>query len=250
MLAANYVDVEQQSPEWMEMRKGMVTGSMVRHAIAKLASQPSLAKKCEEGKHETCAARHCNCKCHGKRTWYQQCREDYMIDIVTTRLTGLMSSRYVTKAMEEGIEREPDALMAYESLTGEMIVPGGFVLHPEINWYGTSPDGLVGDDIVIEAKCPTQATHMRYIFESQEAKMNGLPYVPEEYIPQVKAHLSCSGRKMAHFISFHPDFPKNLRLLVTEWPADRGAIADQDNEVRKFLDDANTLEESMRSLNL
>src|SRR6185437_2843921 len=168
----------------------------------------------------------------------------------TTRLTGKMSDRYVNKAMEEGIEREPDALQAYEELTGEMIVPGGFVYHPTINWFGTSPDGLVGDDIVIEAKCPTQATHLRYIAEWREANKNGLLYVPEEYLPQVKSHLSCTERALCHFISFHPEFPKNLRLLVSPWKRDKEMLDAQDAEVCKFLDEAAEMEKELRGLTM
>jgi hypothetical protein len=224
MLAANYIEVEQNSPEWLEMRKGMATGSMVRHAIAKLKRQP------KEG------------------VAYMQCREDYMEDIVTTRLTGLMSDRYVSKAMQEGIEREADAIIAYEEHMGVMVAPGGFIYHPEMEWYGTSPDGLVGDSIVIEAKCPTQATHLRYIREARDARLKGLEYVPEEYIPQVKAHLSCSGREVCHFISWHPDFPPNLRFLLTQWSRDKQMLDEQDSEVCKFLDEAEKLETEMRGL--
>lgn len=228
MLADNYIEVEQQSPEWFEMRKGMVTGSMVRHAIGKKKRQP------KEGPTE-----------------YLQLREDYMIDIVTTRITGTMSDRYVSKAMEEGIERESDALIEYEEHCGVMVAPGGFVYHPVIEWYGTSPDFLVGDQIVGEAKCPTQATHLRYISEYMAAKKNGLEYVPEEYLPQVKSHLSCCrDRQVCHFISFNPLFPKHLRLLISEWHRDNGMIAEQDREVCKFLDEAKQMQEEMLALEL
>lgn len=227
MLADNYVEVEQQSPEWMEMRKGCVTGSMVRHAIGKKKRQP------KDGSSE-----------------YLQLREDYMIDIVTTRITGRMSDRYVSKAMQEGVEREPDAIIAYEERFDVMVSPGGLVYHPEIDFYATSPDGLVGDNIVFEAKCPTQATHMRYINEFCEAAKNGIPWVPEEYVPQVKAHLACTGREFCHFVSFNPDFPKNLRLLVSFWPHDKEMLEAQDAEVRKFLDEAAKMEQDMLGLDL
>lgn len=227
MLTDNYVDVEQLSPEWFEMRKGMVTGSMVKNAVAKMKRQP------KDGP-----------------VAYMQCREDYMVDIVTTRLTGSMSDRYVNKAMEEGIEREPDALQAYEKKMGEMIVPGGFVYHPSIEWYGSSPDGLVGDDIVLEAKCPTQATHARYIREYLEAMKYGIQYVPEEYLPQVKSHLGCSKRMECHFISFHPKFPKDQRLLISPWSRDKGAIAEQEKEIVIFLNEAAEMEKELRSAKL
>lgn len=247
MLAANYIDVDQQSPEWMEMRKGMATGSMSRHATAKLAASPSLAKKCQDGKHETCQASHCICSCHGPRNFYQKCRQDYLEDVVTTRITGVMSDRYVSKAMEEGIEREPDALMAYEDATGEMVLPGGFVYHPDIEWFGTSPDGLIGASIVIEAKCPTQTTHFRYLREHKESIAKGLQYVPEDYLPQIKSHLSCTGRSVCHFISFNPHFPKHMRLLVSAWDRDNGAIAEQDAEICKFLKEAAEMEKEWKA---
>lgn len=238
MLPVNYIEVEQQSPEWLEMRKGMVTASMVKHAVAKLATVPSIAKKCADGKHEACAARHCTCQCHGVRTFYQQCREDYMFDVVATRITGEMPDRYVSKAMQEGTNNEPLALAAYENLRDVMVEPIGFVFHPRIKWYGASPDGLLGSDIVIEAKCPTQATHMRYWMEFRDAQAKGLDYVPEEYLEQVKSQLSCTERPMCHFVSYHPKFPESRQLLVSEWRRDKGKIAEQEAEVEKFLVEA------------
>ena len=227
MLAANYIDVEQQSPEWLEMRKGMVTGSMVRHAVSKMKTQPKNGP-----------------------TAYMQFREDYLEDIVTTRLTGDMPDRYVSKAMKEGVELESSAIAEYEMRQGVMVESIGFVFHPTIQWYGSSPDGLLGSDIVIEAKCPTQATHLRYLREYVDAKEKGLEYIPDEYKAQVKAHLSCTERPMCHFISFHPRFPKHLRLLVSPYRRDKGAIAEQDAEVQKFLDEAASLERFMGQLEL
>lgn len=250
MLPANYIDVEQQSPEWMEMRKGCVTGSMVKNVVAKLATIPSLSKKCMDGKHETCKAAHCNCTCHGERAFYQECRENYMVDIVTTRITGRMSDRYVSKAMEDGVEREPTAIAEYEVRQGVMTEPIGIVFHPDIQWYASSPDFLLGSDIVGEAKCPTASTHMRYILEYLDAKEKGLEYVPDEYLPQVKAHLACTGRPLCHFISFHPDFPENTQLLVSPYRRDKGAIEAQDAEVVKFLAEAAELEKRLREIKL
>jgi hypothetical protein len=225
MFPANYIEIDQQSPEWMEMRKGCVTGSMVKHAIAKMKRQP------KEG---PCL--------------YMACREDYMIDVVTTRLTGRMAERYVSKAMEDGVEREVLAISEYETRRGVMTEPIGIVFHPEINWYASSPDFLLGSDIVGEAKCPTESTHLRYILEARDAKTKGLDYVPEEYLPQVKAHLSCTDRPLCHFVSYNPHFPAHLQLLVTEWRRDKGMIAEQDAEVQKFLVEAAELEKSLKEL--
>jgi hypothetical protein len=226
-LPVNYIDVEQQSPEWHEMRKGCVTGSMVKNTCAKMAVQPKNGP-----------------------TKYKQCREDYMIDVVTTRLTGRMAERYVTKAMEDGIEREVLAISEYETRRRVMTEPIGIVFHPSIEWYASSPDFLLGTDIVGEAKCPTEATHLRYILEARDAKAKGLDYVPEEYLPQVKAHLSCTDRPLCHFVSYNPHFPTHLQLLVTEWRRDHQMVAEQDSEVVKFLTEAAQLEASLKEMSL
>jgi hypothetical protein len=226
-LPVNYIDVEQQSPEWHEMRKGCVTGSMVKNTCAKMAVQPKNGP-----------------------TKYKQCREDYMIDVVTTRLTGRMAERYVTKAMEDGIEREVLAISEYETRRRVMTEPIGIVFHPSIEWYASSPDFLLGTDIVGEAKCPTEATHLRYILEARDAKAKGLDYVPEEYLPQVKAHLSCTDRPLCHFVSYNPHFPTHLQLLVTEWRRDHQMVAEQDAEVVKFLAEAAVMEKELRDLKL
>jgi hypothetical protein len=227
MLPVNYIEVEQQSPEWQEMRKGCATGSMIRYATAKMKRQ----KPNEPVK-------------------YMQCREDYMIDVVTTRLTGRMAERYVSKAMEDGIDREPLAICEYEMRRKVMVDTIGIVFHPSIEWYASSPDFLLGTDIVGEAKCPTEATHLRYILEARDAKAKGLDYVPEEYLPQVKAHLSCTDRPLCHFVSYNPHFPTHLQLLVTEWRRDHQMVAEQDAEVVKFLAEAATMEKELRDLKL
>jgi putative phage-type endonuclease len=221
-------NVLQQSADWHEMRKGMITGSMVGDAIAKMATQPHLTKKCEQGKHGTCEAGYCNCSCHGARpgTLYQKCREDYMWDLVATRLTGQMPDRYVSRAMEFGTEHEPEAIAAYESKMGCMVEPVGFAFHPTIQWFGASPDGLVGDDGCIEVKCPNSATHLSYILDG---------CVPDDYLPQMKAVMACAERKWCDFVSFDPRMPKSLRLFVRRLERDQPMIDELEAEVVKFL---------------
>lgn len=224
-LPANYIDVQQQSPEWFQMREGMLTGSVTDDATCKMKRQP------KEGP-----------------VAYYEARHNLMVDIALTRVTGIMPEHYVSRAMEQGIEREPMAVAAYEMARDVMTDSIGFVFHPEIKWFGTSPDFLLGSDIVGEVKCPTAATHLRYLIEADDARSKGLDYVPEEYLPQVKAHLSCTGRPLLHFVSFNPDFPKHQQLLITEWRRDKGMIEEQDREVVKFLAETDALVERIKAL--
>jgi hypothetical protein len=71
----------------------------------------------------------------------------------------------------------------------------GFVLHPKFDFTGSSPDGLVGSEGVLETKCPTTAKHLEYVIAGR---------VPEDYVPQIAWELACTGRKWADFVSFDP----------------------------------------------
>jgi predicted phage-related endonuclease len=69
---------------------------------------------------------------------------------------------------------------------------------------GYSPDGLVGDDGLIEIKSPRQKTHLKSLLTNQ---------VPGEYIPQVQTGLAVSGRAWCDFISYAPGLPLFVRRV-------------------------------------
>ncbi|PFX32846.1 putative RNA-directed DNA polymerase from transposon BS [Stylophora pistillata] len=57
------------------------------------------------------------------------------------------------KAVQWGVTNESEAIKAFTMRTGLAVVETGVWLH-ESGVLGASPDGLVGDDSVLEAKCP------------------------------------------------------------------------------------------------
>ena len=57
-------------------------------------------------------------------------------------------------ATEYGQEHEPEARIEYVMQTGNAVEETGFHVHHRIDWMGASPDGLVGDDGLLELKCP------------------------------------------------------------------------------------------------
>ena len=79
-------------------------------------------------------------------------------------------------------------MKAYERLTGHDVSETGLWLHPEISWLAASPDGLVGDEGVLEVKCPVYKIHSE---------------VPKHYMPQVQAEMEMTGRAWCDFVSFH-----------------------------------------------
>ena len=70
-----------------------------------------------------------------------------------------------------GNSHEPYARRAYEVLLQMRAEPCDFVVHPKHSWLGATPDGYVGDNGLIEIKCP--------YYQIQER-------VPAQYMAQVR----------------------------------------------------------------
>jgi len=107
--------------------------------------------------------------------------------------------------------------------------PGGFALHASIPRFGASPDGLVGNDGLVEFKCPTTAVHLEYV-------ANGV--VPEEYHWQMLAQMACTERQWCDFVSFDPRLPDKFQLFIRRFHRDEARIAEMEAEVMKFLQEA------------
>ena len=199
--------VVQQSVDWLQMRCGIVTASRVPDLVAKLKNgKPSAS------------------------------REKYMKELICENLTGRATDRYVTQAMEHGIEFEPQAIAAYEVAVDVIADDGGFALHPKIGKFGASIDRLVGKDGGVNAKCPTSTTHLDWL-------MAGV--IPEEYEPQMLAEIACYELEWCDFISFDPRMPGKLQLFVRRLHRDEKKIKAMEDEVCRFLEE---LAENLRLL--
>ena len=155
-------------------------------------------------------------------------RKNLKMDLVAERLTGKPTDSFTNSAMQWGTEQEPFARIAYEAYKGIFVEQIPFVDHPTIEWFGCSPDGLVGEDGLIEIKCPNTTTHIEYLQE-------GKP--PSKYIPQMMAQMACTGRKWCDFASFDPRMPEELQLFVVRLNRDDAYIQEMEAEVKKFLDE-------------
>jgi putative phage-type endonuclease len=159
---------------------------------------------------------------------YSAARDKYLMEKVVERLTGRAAENYVSPAMEWGIDTEPLARAAYEEEMDVQVEPGNLFYHPKIEWYCASPDGLVSDDGLIEIKCPTTSVHLETICQNE---------IPEEYLPQMAAQMSCSERKYCDYVSFDPRVPANLQLFIKRYPRPNDeAMALMEQEVQGFLD--------------
>jgi putative phage-type endonuclease len=190
-------EIIQGSDEWFACRAGKVTASRVADVISK-----------------------------GRGGEESASRRNYKAELVCERLTGKKTEGFTTKAMADGVDREPLARALYESKYAVFVDEVAFVEHPTIAMAGASPDGLVGEEGCIEIKSPQMATHIDY-FKA------GVPV--SKYIPQMAWQLACTGRKWVDFVSFNPDFPDYLQLFVVRYHRDDDYIRQVESEVMKFL---------------
>jgi hypothetical protein len=127
----------------------------------------------------------------------------YAAKIVAKRL-GVYTEPPPTYWMEWGMEQEPNAIHAYEKSTGEQVQRVGFVLPDGTDAYGGSPDGLVGNDGIIECKCPAPETLIQYHADGR---------VPITYKPQIQGLLLITGRAWCDFMVFHPELTPFVRRV-------------------------------------
>jgi len=91
---------------------------------------------------------------------------------------------------------------------------------------GASPDGLVGDDGLVEIKCPISATHIDTLLGSN---------VPSKYNTQMQWQMACTGRKWCDLVSYDPRLPEHMQLFMARVPRDEVYIQEITKEVTTFL---------------
>ena len=195
---------EQRTEEWFAARLGKVTASRIKDVLA------------------------------GKTT---AARRNYLAQLVVERMTQKAPESFTNAAMQWGTDQEPFARAAYEARNGVLVDETGLVDHPVIPNSGASPDGLVGQDGLVEIKCPNTATHMDTL----------LSRTPDsDYIGQMQWQMACTGRKWCDFVSFDPRMPSHLQLFVKRIERNDEYIEQLEKEVVQFLME---VEDKVKKLN-
>ena len=149
------------------------------------------------------------------------------LELAIERITGKSASSVtMNQAMRDGVEREPDARRLFEAVTQKEVALCGSFNHPTIVNTSASPDGLLrGENAVLEIKCPTHATHAKNLMSEK---------MPKNYEYQVQWQIQCTESDFAYFASYHPDFPKDLRLKYVKVDKDDSIIKSLEEAVRQF----------------
>ena len=194
--------MEQRTDEWFKARLGKVTASKIHDIMIKT--------KVGESTYKT----------------------KYRLQLVTERLTGKVVPMFMNDAMKHGVEYEDEAKLEYANrnklLVGTDLTDVGMIDHPTIDMCGASPDGLVGDDGLIEIKCPQPMTHTTTLETG---------HIHKRYEHQMMWQMACVGDhiKWCDFVSYHPDFPDDLKMFIKRVPRDNELIARLEEEVSTFV---------------
>lgn len=188
--------VLQGTPEWCEQRRGKVTASRIADLMAKTKSG------------------------------YSASRQNYLMQLLCERLTGKIEEGYKSAAMQRGNDLEAEARNWYQLETGESVKEVSFIDHPEINFAGASPDGLVGAEGLIEIKCPNTATHIETLRKKEPI---------DRYYKQMQWQMAVTGRKWCDFVSFDNRLPDNLAYFCKRILRDETVIQEIEQEVQAFL---------------
>lgn len=158
-------ELEQGSAEWHRLRLGKVTASRMSDVLSK-----------------------------GRGKAPSKTAETYMMELIAERLTGEAKPFFENEAMRWGTETEPQARSMYEVNNNIVSVDEvAFIEHSE--FVGVSPDGLIGEDGMLEIKCPTTITQIK----------RALTYdYSEDYKAQIQMQLWVAQREWCDFVSFDP----------------------------------------------
>lgn len=201
--------IEQRTPEWFEARLGRVTASKIADVMAKGRSGAPSAT-----------------------------RANYAAQLVAEGLTGAAYETFQSAAMVHGNEAEEQARAVYTMNTGRVVAEVGFIPHPSIDMCGASPDGVIGEDGLIEIKCPNTATHI--------ASLRG-GSIDGGYMKQMQFQMACTGRSWCDFVTFDPRMPDEMQMLIRRVERSDEQINDIEAEVQAFLAEVAATEADLRA---
>lgn len=127
------LNLKQNSDEWLEARKGVVTASAFNKIVT--------PAKCERSTSST----------------------TYMYELIA-EIMGATNESFSNEWTERGHELEDEARATFEFLTDLKVDIIGMI-KTDCGLIGCSPDGLIGHNGGIEIKCPKASTHIKYLID-------------------------------------------------------------------------------------
>jgi len=200
-----FIDINQNTDEWLALRAGKLTSSKLGCVMAN----------------------------YGKA--FGEPAKKYAVNVAIEQITGNpISGGYSNEHMERGHEQEPMARMMYEEHNFSDVTNGGFF---DLGLVGCSPDGLVGDDGVIEIKSVIASVQFANVKRGK---------VDPAYFWQCVGNLKFTGREWLDFVSYCSEFPEGKqlfthRIYAKDLAEEFKQIDLRVSEFQKLVDDAKEL---------
>ena len=203
-----HYDFEQGTPEWLEARKGAITGSKFRDARDRLKNgNPS-----------------------SKAILYAQ-------DVARERCGGTAEKVFQNAAMRIGSEQEQFANAAYEARTGKLVEPVGF-FKTDDGMFGLSPDGLIDDDGVLEIKTMVGSSTLFTAVADGDISA---------YQDQCDGYLWLLGRKWVDLVLWAPDMADlGLDMVIHRITRNEERIEKLEADLMAFSLTVRTYESALR----
>lgn len=179
--------VDQNSPEWDQIRSGRFTAS----EIWKLMVPPKTKLAVDAGELSETAL-------------------SYVNDKVAEVMTGQCKQQGYAFPLVWGTEKEPEAIAEFIARTGYGYQKVGFF--PYTDHAGGSPDGFVGDNDIIEVKCPYDSgVQIDYLMLTDQYDLKRMK---RENYWQCQANLLFTGKEQCHFVTFDPRMKEEKHRLT------------------------------------
>ena len=185
-------DIEQGSEAWLALRYGWITASRFKDV-----------KAGGEGK----------------------TRKAYMYQLAAEAISDMRQESFTNEYMEWGTQTEPQAREMYEFVSGNTVELVAFIKLSEDKKTGCSPDGLVGEDGMVEFKCPKTTTQIETFLSGK---------MPTGHSAQVQGQLWVSGRQWCDFVSFDPRIDGEASYFCVRVERDEEAITEIADACDKF----------------
>lgn len=167
--------LRQGSAEWLDMRHGIPTVSRLPRILT-----PS-------------------------RLDYSKGARAFAAELIGERILGAPLEGYDGNMWTgRGTDMEAEAVLWYEFYRNVEVDRVPFITTDAGN-FGGSPDGLVGDDGLVEIKCRSASHHMRCI--------TGVDEIADRL--QTQGYLWLTGREWIDVVAYNPELPKKI---VRQYP--------------------------------
>ena len=224
-----YDQLEQGTPEWLEARAGLVTASTVGQLIATSTvgaigffcpncaadiGYPCMSKPSKDGDVRQLKTMHSERVEYARQANITELvpstgdtAKSLMRTLIAERITGRVEPIPMNRAMERGTLDEPYARAIYAEHYAP-VTEVGFITEDKHGFVlGYSPDGLVGDDGLIEIKSRDQKTQLLTILTDE---------VPAANMAQLQTGLLVTGRKWIDYVSYSGGMPLYVKRVYPD----------------------------------